>query len=98
MSLAVSILGRKKPAVRVTHFPGDIVKGLLNHASETTFPRKTPTIQINADELRIVVKHLLEMRDEPLTVHRIAVKPSLKMVIDPARGHCAQGMFHLLPR
>src|SRR6266852_2182107 len=40
-------------------------------------------------ELRLVVEHLLEVRNPPLCVDGIPVKPSADMIMDAALGHFA---------
>src|SRR3954470_390052 len=39
------------------------------------------------DELRIVVEHLLEMRNEPARIGRVAGEPAAEMIVDAALGH-----------
>src|SRR6516162_10882103 len=42
------------------------------------------------EDERVVVEHLLEMRDQPALVHRIAREPSAEMVVDAAFRHARE--------
>ena len=51
------------------------------------------SLRVCQDEECLVVEHLLEVRDEPLRVRRVAVEPVADLVEDPATAH---GMERLL--
>jgi hypothetical protein len=55
-------------------------------------------MEIRGREQRVVVEHLLEVRDEPGLVHRVAVEASAEDVVHPAGGHPVQGRPHHLER
>ena len=44
------------------------------------------------DELGIVVEHLLEMRNEPARIGRIAGEPAAEMIVDAALAHRIEGL------
>ena len=44
-------------------------------------------MQIDGNEERVVVQHLLEVRDEPFTVDRVAVEPAAHEVVHTAERH-----------
>ncbi len=44
-------------------------------------------MRVDAGELGVVVEHLLEVRDEPDRVGRVAVEAAAELVVDPAVGH-----------
>ncbi len=44
-------------------------------------------MRVHARELGVVVEHLLEVRDEPGGVRRVAVESAPELVVDPARRH-----------
>ena len=50
-------------------------------------PRDLPRVDVQADQERVVVEHLLEVRDEPSLVGRVAVEPAAELVVDAAAGH-----------
>ncbi len=57
---------------------------------DRAIPRVTgecPRVRVRARELRIVVEHLLEVRDEPLGVGRVAVEATAQLVMETAVGH-----------
>ena len=47
-------------------------------------------LQIADCELRLVVEHFFEVRNEPFRVHRVAVKAAPDMIVDAALGHFPQ--------
>ena len=47
--------------------------------------------RIDAEELRVVVEHFLEMRDGPGLIHRIAREAAAQLIVDAAFGHARQG-------
>ena len=53
--------------------------------------RLAPGLGHHADELRVVVEHLLEMRDEPALVDAVARKPAAEMVVDAALSNMGEG-------
>jgi hypothetical protein len=44
-------------------------------------------VQVRRDEQRVVIEHLLEVRDEPALVDRVAVKAATDQVVHPAERH-----------
>ena len=44
-------------------------------------------MEVDPGELGVVVEHLLEVRDEPDRVGRVAVEAAAELVVDPAVGH-----------
>jgi hypothetical protein len=55
------------------HFPPDILEGLFHHLA-SVLPGETPSVEIQAHKLGIVIKHFFEMRDLPFDADGIAVK------------------------
>ena len=47
-------------------------------------------VHIAVDELRLVVKHLFEMRDEPAGVHAVAMKAAAELIEQSAFAHFAE--------
>src|SRR5437660_10773221 len=43
------------------------------------------------EESRVVVEHLLEVRDDPPRVRRVPMEPASDLVIDAPSGHGGQG-------
>ena len=49
--------------------------------------RDLPRVHVEAEQERVVVEHLLEVRDEPSLVGRVAVEPAAELVVHAAAGH-----------
>src|SRR6185312_9872327 len=45
---------------------------------------------VDAEQLRLVVQHLLEVRDEPLRVDRVTREAAAEMIVDAALRHAAR--------
>ena len=56
-----------------------------------------PCLDQRNPDLRLIVKHLFEMRDMPGRVHRIAVEAASELVAHAAARHCAQRVEGHLP-
>ena len=49
--------------------------------------RDLKAVQKIFQQLRIIVRHFLEMRHAPALIHRIAMKPAGQLVVDASRTH-----------
>ena len=47
-------------------------------------------VEIGDGELRLVVKHFLEVRHVPVTINRVTMKPAADVIVHSARSHFAQ--------
>jgi hypothetical protein len=47
-------------------------------------------VQVGTREQRVVVEHLLEVRDGPLRIDAVAGEAAADLIEDPAAGHRAQ--------
>ena len=47
-------------------------------------------LRIDAEQLPVVVQHLLEVRDHPVGVDRVAVETAAELVVEAALGHARQ--------
>ena len=54
--------------------------------------------EVGDGELRLVVQHLLEVRHEPVLVHRVAMEAAAELIVHAALGHLAQGEQHHVER
>ena len=50
-----------------------------------------PGLRKRDRQLRLIVEHLLEMRDVPIFIHGVTVKAPAQVVAHASRGHLAQG-------
>src|SRR5437667_6069848 len=47
-------------------------------------------VKIGDGELRLVVKHFLEVRHVPVTINRVTMKPAADVIVHSASSHFAQ--------
>ena len=95
-ALRVGVLGRGEAALRQREVAEQVLAGLLDHLPVALLAGDHPRVQVRGDEQRVVVEHLLEVRDEPVGVHRVAVEAAADDVVHPARRHRVErGRDHL---
>ena len=75
-----------------------VLAGFRHNPPKQLVARQPPRIQIERDQQRVVVQHLLEMRHQPDPIHRVAVKPARQLVVNPALRHPPQRQRQMLPR
>ena len=85
---AVGVLAREVASRRVGHLavdpPHDVPRGALE---ERLAPEHPIRVHVRPQEKRVVVEHLLEVRNEPSLVGRVAVEASAEMIPDAALAH-----------
>jgi hypothetical protein len=69
------------------HLAPHVVECLLDDTTIERLPGGEPPVEVERGELGVVVEHLLEVRHEPLAVHRVAVEAPAELVVDAAAGH-----------
>ena len=97
-AFGVRILARIKAAARISHLADHIIKRLLCDAARKVVLGHLKEMQIQTRQERIVVEHLLEMRHEPLRVHRVTMKPAAELIVYAAFGHLAAGVLDYFQR
>src|SRR6185437_1164690 len=70
--------------------PQAVLDRLLGDLAIAVLARKQPGMQVGRHEQRVVVEHLLEVRDEPLLVDRVAVEAAADEVVHAARAHAVE--------
>ena len=90
-AVGVRVLRRGEPALGQPQLPQHVVQGLLGHAAVALVPGHDPGVQVGRGEERVVVEHLLEVRDEPVRVHGVAVEAAAEQVVHAACGHAVEG-------
>src|SRR4051794_16569397 len=55
-------------------------------------------MNVKSRRLRVVVQHLLEMRNAPIRISRIPVESSTNLVVHSAHGHLTAGVFNHFQR
>ena len=89
-ALAVGVGSGVEPAGRPGHFPQDVIQRFFGDAAVQRPPAGQPGVEVQPGQQSVVVEHLFEVRHQPVGVHRIAVEPAAKLVIDAAPGHLFQ--------
>ena len=95
---AVGVLGRVKAARLVGHLSEDVQQRVLGDLRVKRIAGELRPFQVRKHELGLVVQHLLEMRDAPAGVDRIAMKAAADMVAHAAERHRAQRAEHHVAR
>ena len=70
------------------------VERFLNALGEQRALRLSPDVRHEVDQERIVVEHLLEVRDQPELVHRIAGEASTEVIVYAAHRHPLERCRH----
>ena len=89
-ALGVGVERGIEPPVGRAHLTQRPVERLAANAAQPRLARHLPAVQVRAREQRVVVEHLLEVRDGPGRVDRVAGEAAPDLVVDPAAGHRAQ--------
>ena len=69
------------------------VGGLQGHPAGRLGPGRPPQVDVDAQQQRVVVQHLLEVRHDPLRVHGVAREAAGQLVVHAAGGHRATGVL-----
>ena len=51
-------------------------------------------MKIKPCQERVIVEHLLEVRDEPVRIRGVPVEPASKLIVNPPSCHLVKGQFH----
>ena len=90
LALAVGVEARVEAAVRRAHLarkPGDDAARDLGVARVAGDARE---VGVESEERPVVVEHLLEVRDRPLSIGAVAAEAARQLVVDAAVGHPRQ--------
>ncbi len=97
-ALGVGVLRGEEPAVSMAQVAQQVGGRPAHHLAVPLGAGDLPRPRVQADELRVVVEHLLEMRDQPAMIRRVAVEAAAELVEDPAGRHPVQRELHHLQR
>ena len=86
-AVGVGVLRRREAAALERELAEHVRDGVLDHAPVALVAGEHPRVQVRGDEQRVVVEHLLEVRDEPLRVDGVAVEAAADEVVHPAGRH-----------
>ena len=89
-AFAVGIVGRGKTAAFGHHLAQHPVAGLGDALGIERAPGFLPDQGQQIDKLRIVVEHLLEMRDQPLGIRGVAREAAGQVIVDPTLAHAVE--------
>src|SRR5579864_3996567 len=73
LSLAVSILRGIETTFRRGHLAHNIIQRLLSDTAIEGIARHQVGVQVDATEQRVIIQHLLKMRDEPFSIDGVTV-------------------------
>src|SRR5262249_15011332 len=85
--LGVSVERRVKAALRGLHLAHHPLHGLPYHALERRLPGDQPRIAVESEQRRVVVEHLLEVRDAQILVDAVAGEAAADVVINAPFRH-----------
>ncbi len=77
--------------LHLAHHPGC---GLLAHAREQRIAGNQPGVRVQLQQRSVVVKHLLEVRDQPVLIHAVAAETAAELVVDSALRHFLEREQH----
>lgn len=87
---AVRVFRGIKPATGMAQIPNHISKRVPGCFRKKCIARDLVRLNVGTDQLRLVIKHLLEVGHMPLAINAITMKPAPQMVAHSAHGHLAQ--------
>src|SRR4030095_13067456 len=77
---AVRIFGRIESALWRSHVAPDVIKNVTRGCCEFRIASDLKSVEISARQLRLVVKHFLEMRHVPVGIDRIPMKSTANVI------------------
>ena len=87
LALGVGVLAGGEAAFGHPQLAQQVVERPRRGLEVAGLTRDLPGVHIHARELRVVVEHLLEVRDQPAGIRGVAVETAAKLITDTARGH-----------
>ena len=89
-ALGVGVELEQIAAVRALHVAQHPVRGLAGDAREQLVAGGDRGLRVERQQRAVVVQHLLEVRDRPVAVDRVAAEAAAELVVDAALGHALQ--------
>ena len=87
---AVGIFGGEKTAFFRRHVASDVIENVARDCFVLLIFCDLESVEIGDGELRLIVKHFLEVRHVPVTIDRVTMKPAADVIVHSARSHFAQ--------
>ncbi len=91
LALAVRVERRGEAALRGAQVGDQEVAGLLRDPPPERMAGGPPPMEVRPGEQRVVVQHLLEVRDDPVGVDGVPGEAAGQLVVDPAARHRLEG-------
>ncbi len=91
LSLRVRVERRVEAALRPAHLPQGPVEDPLADLAPALVAQGLEPVEVRPGEQRVVVEHLLEVRDQPGAVDRVAGEAAPDLVVDAAVRHPVEG-------
>ena len=100
LALAVGVLAGVEAAVGSAHLAAQVRRGLAHRPEQVLVAgaAAAPGLGVDAQQLPLVVEHLLEVRHRPARVDAVAVEAAAQLVVDAAARHLAAGEDHVIER
>ena len=93
-AVGVGVLRGGEAAPVDAHLAQQVVDCLLHDRPVALVASDDPGVEVRRGEKRVVVEHLLEVRDEPPGVHRVAVEAAADDVVEAAGRHPVERAPH----
>lgn len=90
----LACLCREDAALRMCHVPPQVVQDASRSPSKLLIPSQGKGIQVCADQLRVVIQHLLKVGDVPVVIHTVSVEAASHLVIHAPCCHLLQSELH----
>src|SRR5580765_952792 len=84
---AVGVFGGIEAPLRVRHVTPNVRQGVLCDSGIELVTRRLRGFEIREDQLRLVVQHLLEVRDTPVAIDRVSMKAAADVVAHASESH-----------
>jgi len=87
----VRVLRRGESAPGQEELAQRVVERVLHHPSPAAVTGNLVRVEVHGCQLRVVVEHLLEVRDRPRRIDRVAVEAAADLVVDASPLHLVEG-------
>src|SRR5436190_1411660 len=87
---AVRIFCGIEPALRRSHVPPHIIKNVPRGRREFDLSCNLKSVEISARQLRLIIKHFLEVWHVPVSIDGISMKSAADVVMDSTSRHLSQ--------
>jgi hypothetical protein len=94
LPFAIGVLGGVESAVGMSHVTEDITEDIAGDVGEPGLTAEEEGIEVERNELRVVVKHFLEVWHEPFGVDGVTGEPAADLIVHAAGGHPFAGVQH----